>query len=206
MSIFQIPPFFSVQSQLRILKRSLNTSSCMVFELEDTYVEDCCFKIIGILSLVENRVHWSIWLGERELIVPFWFYSWLVAEITCFTVTLSTIVTFPLSKSYFSPFHLAVVSDGDSNMRFFRKFSLRRHLIILKCLFLSRQFEIIECFNSSILVILHSLFASFSSLFDLDDDISLIYEIRIFRKLEKLLNNDVTVLCRMWGSGLVTHL
>jgi hypothetical protein len=30
---------------------------------------------------VANRVHWSIWLGERELIVPFSFYSWLVAEI-----------------------------------------------------------------------------------------------------------------------------
>jgi hypothetical protein len=68
---------------------------------------------------------------------------------------------------------------------------MRRRLVILKCLFLSRQFEIIECFNSSILVILHSLFVSFSSFFDLDDDIFLIYEIRIFQKLEILLINDV---------------
>ncbi len=33
-----------------------------------------------------------------------------------------------------------------------------RRLVILKCFFLSRQFEIIECFNSSIVFILHSFF------------------------------------------------
>jgi hypothetical protein len=93
------------------------------------------------------------------------------------TTTWAETTTFYNSKSYFSLFHLAVVSDGDSNMRVFRKCCMRRRLVILKRLFLSRQFEIIGCFNSSIVLILHSLFATFSPLFDLDDDISLIYEI-----------------------------
>jgi hypothetical protein len=119
------------------------------------------------------------------------FLSLQETMLTCFIVTLTLITTLYNFKLYFSLFHLVVVSDDDSNMRFFRKFSMRRRLVILKCFFLSRQFEIIECFNSSILVILHSLFASFSSLFDLNDDDLLIYEIIIFQKLEKLLKDDV---------------
>ncbi len=97
----------------------------------------------------------------------------LTLLITCFITTLSTITTLLTPKPYFSSFHLVVADDDDSNMRFFRKFSLRRRLVILKCLSLSRQFEITECFNSSILVILHLLFAPFSLLFDLNDDILL---------------------------------
>jgi hypothetical protein len=42
-----------------------------------------------------------------------------------------------------------------------QKISIIRRLVILKCFFLSRQFQIIEYFNLSILVILHSLFVSF---------------------------------------------
>jgi hypothetical protein len=90
--------------------------------------------------------------------------------ITCFTTTWASTTTWYHPKPYFSPFHLAVVSDDDSNMRLFRKFSMRRRLLILKCPSLSRQFEIIRCFNSSIVLILHSLFVTFSPLFDLNDD------------------------------------
>jgi hypothetical protein len=121
----------------------------------------------------------------------FWYIYANWSNITCFIITLSTITTLLILKPYFSSFHLAVVSDDDSNMRFFRIFSMRRRLVMLKWFFLSRHFEIIERFNSSILLILHSLFASFSLLFDLNDDIPLIYEIRIFQKVEKLLINDV---------------
>jgi hypothetical protein len=53
-------------------------------------------------------------------------------SVTCFITTLPTITTLLTPKPYFSPFHLAVVSDGDSNMRFFRKFSMRRRLVMLK--------------------------------------------------------------------------
>jgi hypothetical protein len=45
----------------------------------------------------------------------------------------------------------------------------------------NRMFQPID----TVLLILHSLFAPFSPLFDLNDDISLIYEIRTFQKLEK---------------------
>ncbi len=113
--------------------------------------------------------------------------------LTCFTTTLSTITTLLTLKPYFSPFHLVVADDDNSNMRFFRKFSLRRRLIILKCLSLSRQFEIIECFNSSILVILHSLFVSFLFLFDLNNDI--LSYIR-FKKDEKKHRESISNLVR----------
>jgi hypothetical protein len=133
-----------------------------------------------------NEIQWSLALQAQRFVPNELGYSILsYTELTCLATT------FPLPKPYFSPFHLAVVSDDDSNMRFFRKFSMRRRLVMLKWFFLSRQFEIIECFNSSILVILHSLFVSFSLLFDLNDDTFFIYEIRIFQKLEKLLINDV---------------
>jgi hypothetical protein len=112
-------------------------------------------------------------------------------SLTCLTTTWLTTTTWPHLKSYFSPFHLVVISDDDSNMRFFRKFYVICRLIMLKWFSLSRQLKIIECFNSSILVILHSLFVSFSSFFDLNDDIFLIYKISIFQKLEILLINDV---------------
>ncbi len=62
---------------------------------------------------------------------------------------------------------------------------MKRRLVILKWFFISRQIEIIECFNSSILIILHSFFASFSSLFDLNDNIFLIYKINIWKKIKK---------------------
>ncbi len=62
---------------------------------------------------------------------------------------------------------------------------------MLKSTPLSRQFEIIERFNPSIVLILYPLFATFSPLFDLDDAIPLIYEISTFQKLEKLLIDDV---------------
>jgi hypothetical protein len=38
--------------------------------------------------------------------------------VTCLTATLPTTVTFPLSKPYFSPFHLVVVSDDDATSSF----------------------------------------------------------------------------------------
>jgi hypothetical protein len=79
-------------------------------------------------------------------------------QLTCLITTLSMITTFSLSKSYFSSFHLVVVSVDDSNMRFFRKFSMRRRLILLKFILFSSRYKIIKKFNSSIINIQHSLF------------------------------------------------
>jgi hypothetical protein len=77
--------------------------------------------------------------------------------ITCFITTLSIITTLLTFKSYFSSFHLVVVSDDDNNMRFFRKFCMKRRLILLKSIISSFRYKINRRFNSSIINI-QSLF------------------------------------------------
>ncbi len=72
--------------------------------------------------------------------------------------TWDTVTTWYHSKPYFSPFHLVVASDGDSNMRFFRKFSMIRRLVLLIFIISSSRYKIIRCLTSSIVNIQHSLF------------------------------------------------
>ncbi len=109
---------------------------------------------INVISFVfyehDQKRSWNQFLSFRD---RFWFHS-----ITWFITTWATITTLYNFKPYFSLFHLVVVSDSDSNMRFFRKFYVIRRLILLISISLSSRYKIIKRFDSSIFIIQHSLF------------------------------------------------
>ncbi len=105
-----------------------------------------------LLSRLEPATHYVVLYLSIALLSADELY------ITCFITTLPTITSLPTLKSYFSSFHLVVVSDDDSNMRFFRKFSMKRRLILLKFIFSSFRYKISRRFNSSIVNIQSSFF------------------------------------------------
>jgi hypothetical protein len=122
--------------------------------------------------------------------------------ITCFTITLPLCqlpLLYPIPNLIFHLFTSPSPATATAIWGFFRKSCMRRRLLILKWPSLSRQSEITGCFNPSVLLILHPLFATFSPLFDLDDDTPPNIWGGNPQKLGKLLVDDGFD----WWSGLV---